>query len=174
MQPAPTTEKFEEMLSVYRAEIYRYALRLTGSASDADDLFQETFFKAFKAYRRLPDDANVRAWLYRIATNTFLSERRKLQRQQPLADLMLDSLAAPPVDHDRAVDAGTLLKDVERFVATLPEKQRVALVLRKYHELGYDEIARTLNCSESAARANVYEALQKLRNCFADRLGAVQ
>jgi RNA polymerase sigma factor (sigma-70 family) len=58
------------------------------------------------------------------------------------------------------------------FVTKLPPKQRVALVLRKYHGHGYDRIAETLNCSEVAARANVHEALRKLRGQFADRLEA--
>ena len=63
-----------------------------------------------------------------------------------------------------------LWEEVAVFVDQLPPKQRVALTLRKYHELGYAEIADALRCSEAAARASVHEALRKLRDCFGDRI----
>ena len=70
------------------------------------------------------------------------------------------------------MDARDLLGDVNRFVSELPRKQRVALVLRKHHECDYAEIAAILECSQAAARANVHEALAKLRHQFAHRLEA--
>ena len=77
---------------------------------------------------------------------------------------------ADSVDHVAEFEAQDLLAEVQRFVATLPDKQRIALVLRKYHEMDYSEIAINLKCSEAAARANVHEALRKLRTCFGDRI----
>jgi len=73
-------------------------------------------------------------------------------------------------DQPASLDARDLLIEVEQFIAGLPEKQRVALVLRKYHEFDYRQIGDVLKCSDEAARANVYEALRKLRACFGDRL----
>ena len=75
---------FDETLARYGAEIYRFALHLTRNRPDADDLYQETALKAYRAWDRLPCDANHRAWLYRIATNTFLSEKRKTSRLRSL------------------------------------------------------------------------------------------
>ena len=75
---------FDETLARHGAEIYRYALHLTRNRPDADDLYQETALKAFRAWDRLPCDANHRAWLYRIATNTFLSDKRKTSRLRSL------------------------------------------------------------------------------------------
>jgi RNA polymerase sigma-70 factor (ECF subfamily) len=161
---------FEELLARHQAEIYRYALQLTRNGADADDLYQETMLKAYRAYGRLDPEANCRAWLYKIASNAFLSGRRKANRESPLDGDVELGLAAAPVDHAAKLDARDLLQEVERFVEALPDKQRVALILRKYHELGYDEIAANLKSSEAAARANVHEALRKLRTCFGDRL----
>lgn len=161
---------FDELLERYQNEIFRYSMQLTRNSADADDLYQETMLKAYRAFGRLGPDSNYRAWLYRIATNTFLSQKRKDKRERPLDPVLDDHLAVTNPDQPASLDARDLLVEVEQFVQNLPEKQRVALILRKYHELDYANIAATLNSSEEAARANVYEALRKLRTCFGDRL----
>ncbi len=164
------TTLFTTVVERFGNEIFRYCCQLAGNVTDADDLYQETLLKAFKAYDRLPGDANHRAWLYRIASNTFISDRRKLSRIQPISDGMAESLSDAQPDHASALDARDLLGEVESFVQALPPKQRVALVLRKYHEYGYAQIAEILNSSEAAARANVHEALMKLRGAFAHKM----
>lgn len=161
---------FDDVVSNHQAEIYRFALQLTRNRADADDLYQDTLIKAFRAFDRLDGSANHRAWLYKIATNTFLSQRRRAGREGPLGEAVEMSIPAVAGDQAASLDARDLLADIATFVAQLPPKQRVALILRKYHELGYDEIAATLKCSEAAARANVHEALRKLRESFSDRL----
>lgn len=161
---------FEDLVERHQQEIYRYSLQLTSNSADADDLFQETLMKAFRAFDRLDGDANHRAWLYKICTNTFLSSRRKLGRESLLDEATEMAIPAAQTDHASSLDARALLVEVEAFVNRLPDKQRVALILRKYHDAGYDQIAQTLNCSEAAARANVHEALRKLRDTFGDRL----
>jgi RNA polymerase sigma-70 factor (ECF subfamily) len=162
---------FDETLARYGAEIYRFALHLTRNRSDADDLYQETALKAYRAWNRLPSDANHRAWLYRIASNTFLSDKRKTSRLRSLdAEESVESLPAASRDDDGRLDAGDLLREVEGFIEALPPKQRIALVQRKYLEISYPEIAVTLGCSEEAARRSVHEALRKLRDRFGDRI----
>jgi RNA polymerase sigma-70 factor, ECF subfamily len=161
---------FDELVERYGGEIYRFSLRLARDRSDADDLYQESLLKAYRAFDRLARDANQRAWLYRIVTNTFLSGKRKLGRIDPLDGEAESQIPAASVDLEAKLDARDLLLEVERSVATLPDKQRVALILRKYHEMDYAEIAMNLKCSEAAARANVHEALRKLRASFGDRL----
>jgi RNA polymerase sigma-70 factor (ECF subfamily) len=170
LAPETAAPTFEEVVVRYQAEIYRYAVQLTRNRTDADDLYQDTLLKAFRAYGRLDGAANHRAWLYRIATNTFLSDRRKLARVDPLDEAAAEAIPAAATDQAAGLDARDLLREVAMFVDGLPPKQRVALTLRKYHELGYPEIADALRCSEAAARASVHEALRKLRECFGDRL----
>ena len=161
---------FTSIIERFGDEIYRYATQLSGNCTDADDLYQETLLKAFRAFDRLPLDANHRAWLYRICSNTFISDRRKHGRVSPMNDVLAETLTASAPDQASTLDARDLLRDVEQFVDTLPPKQRVALVLRKHHEYGYADIAEMLNSSEAAARANVHEALMKLRGAFAHRM----
>jgi RNA polymerase sigma-70 factor, ECF subfamily len=166
----PAVVSFDDLVERHQAEIFRFAMQLTRNRADADDLYQETLIKAYRAFDRLDGGANHRAWLYKIATNTFLSNQRKAGREGPLDETVELSLPAETADHAASLDARALLQEVEVFVANLPVKQRVALILRKYHEAGYDEIAANLKCSEAAARANVHEALRKLRDCFGDRM----
>ena len=162
---------FHETGARYGAEIYRFALHLTRNRSDADDLYQETALKAYRAWDRLPCDANHRAWLYRIASNTFLSDKRKTSRLRSLdAEEAVETIPAASRDDDGRLDAGNLLREVEVFIEGLPPKQRIALVQRKYLDIGYPEIAATLGCSEEAARRSVHEALRKLRDRFGYRI----
>lgn len=166
----PTRVTFDDLLVRHCTEIYRYTMNLTRNGADADDLYQETLIKAYRAFNRLDDDANHRAWLYRIATNAFLSDRRKRGKEEQLDDTRADSIPGAPTDDAARIDARDLLNDVERFVQTLPVKQRAAVIQRKYHDLSYAEIAANLRCTEPAARASVHEALRKLRERFGERL----
>ncbi len=170
--PAPTsgtTMSFTSMIEQYGADLYRFAWSLTRTPHDADDVYQETMLKAFKAWRKLPSDANHRAWLFRIASNTWISDRRKQQRVHQFGDDQPDLPSHEP-DTARQIVAGETLENVTDAIEQLPPKQRTALVLRKYHDMGYEEIGQVIDASPEAARANVYEALRKLRGQFATAL----
>lgn len=167
IKPAPS---FEWLVETYTPDVMRFSLHLTGNRSDASDLFQETMLKAQRAFGRLPADASHRPWLLRIANNTFLDERRRQTRVIALPPEHEGRLRAPGHDLAAAIDARDLLADVQAAIDLLPMKQRVSLVLRKYVEASYEEIGETLQISPTAARANVYQALRKLRDQFGDRL----
>lgn len=157
-------EPFETVVAAHHAEIYRYLLRLTSRSGDADDLSQETFLRAYRAWDRLNAGANVRAWLFTIATNLarnyFRSEGRRRRAYAGVSDVRTDVDRASPEDTRRFHETRAL---VERVVDGLPLKQRVAFVLRKLHDLEYDAIGRSLECSPESARAHVFQALKKIR-----------
>ena len=146
------TVTFGELLERHEREIFAYVLRLTGSRADADDLYQETFLAAFRAWPP-PRAGNERAWLYKIATNKAIDQVRRTRRLVPLADLRL---AAPERD-------GVTLSDLATAVRTLPTGQRAAFVLRKVEGRSYAEVANALGCSEAAARSRVAEAMKKVK-----------
>jgi len=143
---------FGELLERFEREIFAYVLRLSGNRLDADDLYQETFFAAFRSWPP-PRAGNERAWLYRIATNKAIDRARRSRRVVPLADLRL---AAPERD-------GVSLMDLRTAVRALPTGQRAAFVLRKVEGHSYAEVAEVLGCSEEAARSRVAEAMKKLK-----------
>jgi RNA polymerase sigma-70 factor (ECF subfamily) len=141
-----------------RPEILAYLVRMLGNRDDAEDACQETFLRAHAAFGRLTPDANARAWLYRIATNTALNlARGRARRTARLVATDPDTLAGAPAE-DRAD-----LRAVGRAVTGLPPRQRAALMLRCFQGLDYAEIAASVGGSTDTARANVYQAVRKLR-----------
>jgi RNA polymerase sigma-70 factor (ECF subfamily) len=158
---------FEQMVTAHHGEIYRYLRRVTGRASDADDLSQETFLRAYRAYRSLPEDANTRAWLFTIATNVSRNHFRARKRRQRV----YDAVRATARDVDGTGPEGEALGRqvsavIEAAVARLPLKQRLAFLQRKIHGLDYDAIGESLQCSPEAARAHVFQALKKIRHAL--------
>ena len=160
---------FDALVGAHSAEIYAYLWRLLRDSADADDCLQETFLRAFKAYGRARDHANPRAWLYRIATNTARTHQRRRAREAARTTVLEPELAAAPGGSpaEQAIQSETLAA-VARAVDELPAQQRAALILRKYQELSYEEVAATLQCTEDAARANVYQAVKKVRTRVVD------
>lgn len=163
----------------HHREIYVYISRLTSASDDTEDLFQETFLRAYRAYARLPEEANVRAWLFKIATNRCRNHARRLRRRPDM------SLQAAPGALEHIPNQGTtpddpeqlmLSKDLERQILAvidrLPLKQKAALMQRKVHGLSYDSIATSLQCSPEAARAHVYQAFKRIREVFDETPGA--
>ena len=157
-------DAFEAVVGAHHAEIRRYLLRITARASDADDLSQETFFRAFRAYHALPPGANVRAWLFTIATNLGRNHfRAQSRRRRAYAVAAQEAPVGAPAVADSQVLADEARARIERVIGGLPEKQRLAFIMRKMHELDYTEIGTSLRCSEESARAHVFQALRKIR-----------
>jgi len=159
MSPQPVS--LAELTARHRGEIVRYLVRLLGDRQEAEDACQEAFLRAHRAFARLGPHANSRAWLYRIATRSGLNAaRRRSRRAARAVDVDLDTLPANP---GSSPERREQLLAVRRTVERLPPRQRAALMLRQFEGLGYAEVAATLGGSEQSARANVYQALKKLR-----------
>ena len=154
--PVPLADLVER----HRPEILGYLTRVLGDEHEAQDACQEALLRAHRAFGRLAAGSNSRAWLYRIATNCALNARRsrarKAARIVPVDVDTLPASPAPAVERER-------LEVVARAIDALPPRQRAALMLRQFQGLGYAEIAATLGGNEVAARANVYQAVRKLR-----------
>ncbi len=161
-----SVEEFNSVVETYSEEIFAYLWRWLNGHEDAEDCLQEVFLRAFKAFDRLNEGSNIRAWLYKIATNTAITFRNKRSRREDkelLIEADLRSLEPSPMDQVLSKEQRvSILKAVE----SLPTKQRAALIMRKYQGFSYDEIAGVLECSQESARANVYQGIRKLRDKF--------
>lgn len=145
----------------YGKEIHAYLWRMLADPQDAEDCLQETFLRAIDERGRVPI-REPRAWLYTVAGNIARSHLRRRRREwERRVDVDDDDLAAP--DGETGKDRWN---DVRRVVESLPPKQRQALLLRRYQGLRYEEVARVVGGSAEAARANVYQAVRKLRKAF--------
>jgi len=152
---------FAEAVQIHERAIMRYLVRMTSDRDDALDLFQETWLRAYRAYPQLKSADGLKPWLYRIATNLCRNRARdNLRRSRvltPAGDTGdADTVAAPA----HAGWDGVI--HIKRIVAKLPEKQRSALVMRKFGGLDYGEIGAALGCSNESARASVFKAMKKL------------
>ena len=158
---------FEMLAADHSRDIYVYLWRMLSNTQDAEDCLQDTFLRAYKAYKRLDEQANTRAWLYKIATNVARTHLKKRGRNASRTSDLDPQLVGQNANLDINLDNTLQLQQVNMAVQALPEKQRAALMMRKYQELSYPEIATALKTSEESARANVYQALKKLRKQFA-------
>ncbi len=154
--------EFESLVATHSRELFAYLWRVLQSNQDAEDCLQETFLRAYRAYPRLTHSQHLRAWLYRIATNT---ARTYLRHNRPTAELH-DELASRGDSPAEAVERRLENNEIRAAVLALPEKQRAALILTRFQGLTYPEAAAALNATEESVRANVYQATRKLRAQF--------
>ena len=161
-----TRTTFETLVEYHSAEIFAYLWRLVYDTAEAEDCLQDTFLRALRAFPRLRDGSNPRAWLYKIATNVAYTHLKKLRREDNRR-VDYDSKILPPepsaalrAEHSERLEA------VLHAIQALPHHQRAALLLRKYHGASYAEISDALQCSQTAARAHVYQGLKKLLDQF--------
>lgn len=154
----------EELYAEHHAEIYSYLCRMLRDDELAADLTQETFVKAFRAYDTLLDPSRARPWLYQIAGRTALDElrRRRIVRFVPWTG---ESRGTHPSAEDDALH-GRLTGEMERALASLPERQRMALLLSEVHDLTGLELAQALGVSHVAARAVLTRARESLRQAL--------
>ncbi len=165
-----TDATFEAAFHAYQGAIYNYTMRMLSDSEQAYDATLVSFEKAYRAWVRLPEDADVRAWLYRIATNTCLDElrRRKLIQWQPW-----DRFTA--VFHPKQVASDNPEKEtlrleraqlVRRALQRLPENYRAALLMREAQGLSCEEVGTALGISRGAAKLVLLRARRKLKGTY--------
>lgn len=155
----------EELYAAHHAEIYGYLCRMVRDDELAADLAQETFVKAFRAYGTLIDPNRARAWLYQIAGRTALDElrRRRIIRFVPWTG---ESHDVDSSAEDIAL-SHRLTGDLERALASIPERQRMALLLAEVQGLNGAELGESLGVSNVAARALLSRGRESLRQALA-------
>jgi RNA polymerase sigma-70 factor (ECF subfamily) len=150
---------FEEIIRRHEGEILRFIMRSTRDREDALDLFQETWLRAYRAYARIDGAEGIRPWLFRIATNLCLNRVRDRARHN---GVVFDGELAEAHERSAPHGARDTLIDLKSLIGRLPQKQRAAVMMRKFGGLEYPEIATALGCSLAAARADVYQAMKKI------------
>jgi RNA polymerase sigma factor (sigma-70 family) len=153
-----TIPPFQDLLDAYRTLVYRFCRAAVGPG-EADDVFQETFLAALRAYPRLRDAEHLDRWLLRIASRKAIDHHRARGRRPiPSDDLPERATASAGTDADDELWAA---------VAALPARQRVAVVHRHVLDRPYAEIAELMDATEETVRANVYQGVKRLRELIA-------
>jgi RNA polymerase sigma-70 factor (ECF subfamily) len=165
---------FELLLRKYRTPLVNYLGRMMGDPAAGEDLAQDVFLRVYRARSQYAPSAKFTTWMFRIATNLALNARRdgryrqlevSIQEGNNSEDGEARVLEIPDgqpgaEQHLMARDRAALIR---RAIEELPEKQRAAVVLHKYEEMDYDQIAGILGCSESALKSLLFRAYETLR-----------
>ena len=150
----------EELVEKYQKHIYAFVYRMTNDIEEAKDLTQEVFIRAVNGISGFRMESSFKTWLYRIAVNTSINHARRNRRYE--------SGIEESVVEDRAEALSDMIerekKDLVREgLARLPERQRIAIVLRAYEGLSCRETALAMGCSEGAVKAHYHNGVKRLR-----------
>lgn len=159
------TEAFDELVRRTYGDVFKLAVRLTGNETDANDVVQDTYVRAFRGLRRFRGDAQFSTWLYRIASNcasTFTARRSRL-RHDSLTEAEEVAETDPDQDPTLQAEASTLRVALERALEQLPHRLRAVMELRHLEDLSHREIAERLGISESATKVRLHRARNTLR-----------
>jgi RNA polymerase sigma-70 factor, ECF subfamily len=163
------TRAFEELIEKHQALVAGTIGRMLGSNSDVEDIAQQVFIRVWKSARRYVPRAKFTTWLLKITRNLVFNELRRTKRR---AQVPLQSEAGtddPPLKDELnlAPDASflemELQRTIEEAILQLPDTQRMALVLRRYEQLSYEQIAEILDLSVPAVKSVLFRARSELR-----------
>lgn len=147
----------EELYKRHFRDVYQFACWLSGNPHQAEDIASETFIRLWGSLDEV-NVATVKAYLLTIARNLYLSERKRANKRGPFPEVLPDDSPKP----DDLAEQKDEVKATMRAIQLLPEVQRSCLLMRVQYDVSYEEIARSMQISVSAAKVNVHRARLKL------------
>jgi RNA polymerase sigma-70 factor (ECF subfamily) len=179
---------FEDDAMQYAQQLYAAAMRMTRNPADAEDLVQETFLKAYRAYHTYTEGTNLKAWLYRILTNTYINRYRKLSRRPKELDLgevedlylyrrvSTEGTREASRSAEEEVLSGFVDSDVKQAIEALPEHFRLPVLLADVEGFSYKEISDIMDVPIGTVMSRLHrgrKALQKALWEFASERGLI-
>lgn len=161
---------FALLLQRHRAPVIHFIYRMVPNQATAEELAQEVFLRVYRSRATYEPTAKFTTWLFRIATHltlNYLRDRKNEKGQESLDAELAQGVMRQVEDGGPNIEQSMLrearLREVRDAINGLPEKQRAAVLMHKYQEMGYSQIATALRCSESAVKSLLFRAYQTLR-----------
>lgn len=164
---------FEDLISGYEKKVYNTAYRFFNNAEDAMDVSQEIFIKVFTSLRRFREDSSFSTWLYRIAVNTCIDFLRK-KREDVLPikeEIVMDDktkLGFQTELPEEFVEKQEVKQAIMKAISTLPEEQRICIILRDVQGFSYTEISDILSCSLGTVKSRLFRGRRALKENLKD------
>jgi len=161
---------FSLLLERHRGPVIHFLYRMVQNRAVAEELAQEVFLRVYKSRASYQPAAKFTTWLFRIATHlglNWLRDRRGGKLQRSLDEETGEGTGRQLPDRGRTIEQELLhqatLREVRQAIRSLPSKQRAAVMMHKYNEMEYTQIAAVLSCSESAVKSLLFRAYEALR-----------
>ena len=163
-------DSFNQLVARWERPIYALAYRTLGREEEARDVVQEAFLRAYRGLKGFKGEAKFSSWLYRITLNLCRDWIRR-ERRAPIVQVpegvdpvdLADAQVSPSESVEDLVGRREMSQAVAKAMAELPEEQRVAIMLKEYHGLTFQEIADQLDCPLSTVKTRLYQGLSVLR-----------
>jgi RNA polymerase sigma-70 factor, ECF subfamily len=169
---------FGLLLERHRGPVVHFLYRMVQNPSVSEELAQEVFLRVYRSRATYEPTAKFTTWLFRIATHLALNwvrDGKKEKGQESLDEKVVDGVDRQVPDRQPTIEQQMLyqakMSEVRQAIDALPAKQRAAVLMHKYEELEYAQIARALSCSESAVKSLLFRAYESLRSRLAHMSG---
>jgi len=169
-------QAFRELVTAYQDIVVGTVARMLGNASDAEDIAQQVFLRIWRSAKRYKPDAKFTTYLFTITRNLVFNETRRRSRKKEVSsderenEFHIQSEGPESEQPDAEALQRELQRAVDAAIAALPESQRLAVVLRRYEDLPYEEIASVLNLTVPAVKSQLFRARTSLRQSLANYL----
>jgi RNA polymerase sigma-70 factor, ECF subfamily len=168
-------DAFRELVEKNKQTVYSICYRLTGNHSDADELSQIVFIKFFKSIQSFRQESGVQSWLYKIAVNSFIDQKRKkvdsimhlFSRQEKDEGTFEQTIVSEKADPEQSTNASIIKTHISQALEKLSPKEKSAFILKHYHGHTIKEIANTINTSEGTVKSLLFRGIKKLQHALA-------
>jgi len=170
LDPEEVSNAFSLIVKEYSEQLYWQIRRLVLSHDDANDIFQDTFLKAWNNIQYFRGDAKISTWLYKIALNESLAFLNKAKAENNISLDDEDAVIANKLEGDSYFNGDETAVLLQKALHSLPEKQRIVFNLKYYQEMKYEDMSDILGTSVGALKASYHLAVKKIENYFKERL----
>ena len=166
----PKTQElaFRKLMSEYKERLYWHIRKIVISHDDADDVLQNTFIKVYKNINTFKAESKLYSWMYRIATNEAITFINKRAKEKNIDVSELQYKLAENLEADVYFDGDEMQLQLQKAIATLPQKQQLVFNMRYFDEMKYDDMSEILETSVGALKASYHHAVKKIESFLTD------